>query len=327
MAVAGSLREAQIEAAAAGAGHVRHDAVEHLAAPLVFVEPIVQVRPQEAPALRHAERNRALDRPRRNRQRIGRRVFQVRDHVAHGRGTHAHDGRILRFVNDFVDLAGLEAAVEIHARQVGHDLSIRETRELPVAPRDEAARALDRVAHAQGVGRIVRVGHGIRGVVAIGERRVECGLRDDHLAADDAHERRPVVGGNRRIDMDEAVTHRRIELPPHPQQREALLHQEAVAHVRVRRGIQAPVGVVVEAEHALAAAIRDFVQHGAVAAPDLFRLDQIEVRRELHASARVSRGLVDVGDDLVGVVRKDRLRSRCGPSVFHRARSRRTASH
>ena len=163
MAVARRLREAQVEAPAAAAGNMRHHAIEHLAMLLVFVEPVVKVGPQEAPALRHTERDCALNRARGNRQRVTvkrRRKFQVRDRVADRRGAHAGDRRILRAVDDLVNLPRLEAAGQIHAAAV----------QFPFALRDEAARAFDRVAYGQRVGRIVRVRNRIGDVIAIGER-------------------------------------------------------------------------------------------------------------------------------------------------------------
>jgi hypothetical protein len=62
VAVARRLREAMVEAAAARAGDVRYDAVEHLAVRLVAIEPVVEILAQEAAALRDAERSRARDR-------------------------------------------------------------------------------------------------------------------------------------------------------------------------------------------------------------------------------------------------------------------------
>src|SRR5438067_11592874 len=55
MAVARRLGEAMIEAAPPGTGHVRDDAVEDLAILFVAIEPVVQIYPQEAAALRHAK--------------------------------------------------------------------------------------------------------------------------------------------------------------------------------------------------------------------------------------------------------------------------------
>ena len=69
MAVARRLREPMVEAAAAGAGDVRDDAVEDLAIALVSVEAVIQVGAEESAALRDAERERARDRRRRNRER------------------------------------------------------------------------------------------------------------------------------------------------------------------------------------------------------------------------------------------------------------------
>ncbi len=66
MAIPRRLREPVIEAAAAGPRDMGDHTVEHLAIALVSIEPVVQVRAQEAAALRNAESDRACDRRRRN---------------------------------------------------------------------------------------------------------------------------------------------------------------------------------------------------------------------------------------------------------------------
>ena len=114
MAVARGLCEAQVEAAAAGAGDMRHHAVEHLAVPLVFVEPVVEIGSQEASALRDAERDRALNRAGRNRQGHRRTAyFRCDDRIADRRRSRADHRRILRLVDDLVNLRRLKAAGQI----------------------------------------------------------------------------------------------------------------------------------------------------------------------------------------------------------------------
>ena len=59
-------------------------------------------------------------------------------------------------------------------------------------------------------------------------------------------------------------------------------------------------GAVIEGKHPFAAAVRHFIEQRAVAAFHVLWLDEKEVSGIFHASARVSRSLVDVGDDRVG---------------------------
>src|SRR4051812_7118119 len=107
MTVARRLGEALIEESAAAARDVRDDAVEGLPVLLIAIEAEVQVGAEEAPALRHAERQRPVDRAGWNRQRVGRSVFQHRDDVADGGRPEAGHRRILGGVYDLVDLVRL----------------------------------------------------------------------------------------------------------------------------------------------------------------------------------------------------------------------------
>ena len=198
--------------------------------------------------------------------------------------------------------------------------------QFPFALRDEPARPFDRVTHRQSIGRIVRVGDGVGDVIAVCKRGVRRHARDDDLAADDASDWFAVVCGYGRVDADETLTMRRIELPADPEQREALRHQETVAHLGFGGRIEAARRLVVEGEHPFAAAVRDLVQHCAVAAFDLFRLDQKEVRRELDAPAGILWRLVDVGDDFVWREGGVDLEVDAARRAFRTARWRRTPS-
>src|SRR5688572_32408924 len=123
-----------------------HHAIEDLAVLFVFVEPVVQISPQKPSALRHSEPDRASNRPGGNAYSITaerRSIFQVRDRIANCRSANAGYRRILRPVNDFVNLRWLESAGQIHASAI----------ELPLTFWNEAARPFDRIAHAQRVGR------------------------------------------------------------------------------------------------------------------------------------------------------------------------------
>src|SRR5207244_3581223 len=91
MSVARGLRETMIEAAAARACHVGHDAVEDLAIAFVSIESVIEIRAKKTAALRDAERERAIDRPFRNRDGIRGSVFQERDRVPDRRGSESHD--------------------------------------------------------------------------------------------------------------------------------------------------------------------------------------------------------------------------------------------
>ncbi len=187
----------------------------------------------------------------------------------------------------------------MHARQVGDRPRAFDTAEAPLIARHGPAGSFDRVPDRQHVFRRVRIHDGVRRVIAIRERVIGFLLRDNEITPHESLDRLAVVGRRRRVHADEAGALRDVELPADPQQREALIHQKPVAHLGRGRGIGASSGVIEEAEHAFAAAVGHFVEHGAVAALHSFRLDEKEVRRELDLAARVARGLVEVGHDLV----------------------------
>src|SRR5918995_5968407 len=114
MTIARGLREAKVEAAATASSDMRHHAVEHFAAALVFVESVIEVRSQEAAALRNTKGDGALYRARRYRQLISGRVLQMRDRVAHRRRPGTGHWRTLGLVDHFVDLRRLKTGGEVH---------------------------------------------------------------------------------------------------------------------------------------------------------------------------------------------------------------------
>ena len=277
VAVPGGLCETVIEAAPARSGNLSDDAIEHLAVAFVPVETVVEVSSEKSAALRNAERQRAVDRPGRNRPRAGRRVLQHGDHVANRRWPQSHERRVLRGVDHLVNLAGLELRRHIHACRIRHCAGAVSARESPLASRHDAARPFHGVAHGHHVLRRFRVDDRIGGVIAIGQRMIRFLFGDDEVAADKTSNRSPILGCRRRIDAHQSRALRCVELPADPQQGEALSHQESVAQLGVRARIDASSRVVEEAEHPLPAAIGHLVEHGAIASSDVLRLDQEKI--------------------------------------------------
>jgi hypothetical protein len=103
MSITRGLREALIEAAAAGAADVRPDAVKDLAAVFVGVEALIQKMPQKTAVLRDAksQRPRQMHSAQRG---IGGAVsiFQKRSEVAHGGEPHTRHNGVLRAVDHLV---------------------------------------------------------------------------------------------------------------------------------------------------------------------------------------------------------------------------------
>ena len=104
----GRHREAIVEAALAAARDVNERAVEHRQAGLVHMQAAPQHGLDQAARLRDAEDQRLLRR-RCSRQRI---APQVGHEIADARHPERDDGRIARGVDELIDPAGLEAAVE-----------------------------------------------------------------------------------------------------------------------------------------------------------------------------------------------------------------------
>jgi len=97
-----------IEAAPACARNVGYHAVHHLPALLVRVEILIEKVPEKAPALRYAHGISSLHRS------CGLRIiFQIGKKIAHGRQSHACHYRIFSRVDQFVNLAGLKATLQL----------------------------------------------------------------------------------------------------------------------------------------------------------------------------------------------------------------------
>ena len=275
--VARRLAEAVVETSASRAPDLIEDAVEHRAPLLVFVEALIQKVAQVAPALRHAPRQRARD----GRRRILRRPVVLDD---------ADDFRIGRAVDDVVDAAGLEAAVERDGASVG---------EAPARSRNHLALRDRLVAHGHHVLDGVRVEHRVRLVVAIGERRRVRALVEDEVAAHESGDAPAVVGGDRHLHAHRAGPLGDVPLPSHPEQGEALAHQCTVAEFRVGLRIGRTGRFLKRREHALAAAVADLVEQPAVAARRIDRLEHVEVGARLDLAGSISRRELQVDDHLV----------------------------
>ena len=104
--VARRLREAMIETASAGAGHMGDDAIHDLPALLVHVEVLVQEMAKEAAALRNSYRIDLANRSRRLRI-----IFKVGQEIADPSQPNSHNHRIFRLIDDFINFARQEPTV------------------------------------------------------------------------------------------------------------------------------------------------------------------------------------------------------------------------
>ncbi len=148
MSISGRLREAMVEAAAPGACRVHEEAVEHRPSRLVGVESLVEEVTQEAAGLRDAEAE-----PPAHGKRTRLVVLGVRHHVPHrGEADPDHDG-VTSAVDQFVDLARLEAA------GAGDPCVL--LNEAPLLARHDPASGQPAVALGEYIGGVVGVRRGV----------------------------------------------------------------------------------------------------------------------------------------------------------------------
>ena len=174
VAVPRGLREAVVERAVPGSGHLDEDAVEDAPPLLVLVEALVEELAEEAAALRDAVAQGEGD----AREGVGRGglVLEEADEVARGGEAAAGDARVAAAVDDLVDPPRLEAAVEGDPRRPG---------EAPGLPRQQARGGEAVVPHVEAAVPALGIDRGVREVAGVGERRLVLPLADDD---DRAHE-------------------------------------------------------------------------------------------------------------------------------------------
>ena len=74
---------------------------------------------------------------------------------------------------------------------------------------------------------------------------------------------------------------------------------QPIAEIGGGARVERSCGAVQVHDHGLAAAVRHFVEHGAVALLGVFGTQDVEVGGELHHAVFVARGFVDIGDGLI----------------------------
>src|SRR5512147_628135 len=136
LAVARRLGEAVIETAASGPGDMRPYAVKDAPVLLVLVEAVIEKRAQKTTALRSPKPDRPLDvAPLVANERgpaSGSAVLEKGNEVADAGGPESHQDRVLRFVDNLVDLTGLESRANEDVCPVGHRGSILLAGESPL---------------------------------------------------------------------------------------------------------------------------------------------------------------------------------------------------
>ena len=292
-----------VERSASGAAHLIEDAVEHLAPLLVLVEALIEEVPQKTAALRDAPADGVTEA--RHRVVRGRVVLHEADQIARAGQADADHPGIGAAIDNVVDAAGLEAAVEGDGAAVD---------EVPARARDDLTLRGRIVAHRHRVVGTVRIQHRIGLVRAIGDRCGVGALVEDEVAANEAGDplaviRGPSTGlgtslriskaGDRHLHPHRARAFRHVPLPSHPEQGEALTHEGAVAELRFLRRIRRAGGLLERLQQRLPAAVADLVEQPAVAAVRIDRFQQVEIGARLDLASRVARRQPQIDDVVI----------------------------
>ena len=105
---------------------------------------------------------------------------------------------------------------------------------------------------------------------------------------------------DRRVETHQAGFIAHIPLPADPDQGDAAPHEKAVAEFVRGRGIERTFGVLYHVQHPFTAAIWDLDERRAVRMRRVFRLENVNIGRELDFARAVPRRLVEVDDGLIG---------------------------
>ena len=206
-------------------------------------------------------------------------MTQLGHGVAHRGQADAQHDRILRTIDELVDCACVVAAGTVDA-----DVPVVEV--LPGVHRSSRVTCV--LAHGE---------RGLGPVPGLGRvRQRSCGgavqVVEDELLARQSCDRRPIaVHGNGEVSRETGVTRCDERLPRDPHDRVALPHEPARAGMLGEVGVvQARCAVDSPAREPLVAAIGYVQDQGPIAARQVHRLEDLDVRPVFDVAARVARG-------------------------------------
>ena len=307
------LGEGEIDESAARARHDREERVEHFPPVQILVEAEMHEITQHPPALRNAEphsmTHHAAQRVR------GRDIVVKERHQIADRGeTRAHHlgiaGRMDEFINRAAVVIGRTRDLDMTVIEVAPGQTLRCGARVPL-PHPHGQAGLGRV---EGGGRIgQRAGEDtIRYFPHEGIARTAQTLGDELVAAG-AGDRGAATGGDRERGVQPAGSGGNAGLPPAPQHREPMPHQEPIP--ALGRAVQdLPLGAAVEAgQRQFAAAVDGIVEQPAIAVGQGDGLQQPKGGTVFHPSAGIARRLVQVDDARVQRMRRiERPHDRAG---------------
>jgi len=235
-------------------------------------------------------------------------VLHEADEIARAGQTEPDDAGVRAAIDDVVDAARLEAAVE------GDGTRRCAVNEAPARSRNQLTLCNRVVTHGHDVLGAVGIDWRVRFVIAIGDRRSLRALVRDEIAAHQARDAPPVPGHapagvgttlrvskgcDRHLHAHRARPFRHVPLPSHPEEREALPHQRAVAELGVACRVGGSGGLLKRREHRLAPAVADLVEQPAVAAARVDRFQHVEVGGRLHLATRIPRPERQIDDGAI----------------------------
>ena len=237
-------------------------------------------------------------------------VLEPRDAVAQGGEAEPEHRRAGGRVADLIKPALLEAALDPDVTRVVDHAAADRAGEAPPLPGDRLGRGVELVADEEHGVALLEVGGRMRQVTAIGEQEMGDGLGRLQVDVDPAaHRVTASVTRLGRVQPEEPRQLRHVALPAARHDDPAAPHQEAVTHVDRRIGVgvrpeHRPGGMVEVGHGDRVAAVDDVEDHAAAAARTLDRQQDRHIGGELHAPLGVAWGEPDVGDPLVGGVRR-----------------------
>ena len=288
---------------AAGAGDMGEQAVEHAAALGVGVEAVVDIVANGAPGLRAAP---AIGFFNRSQQGVsGFRVAQKRDEIAHRGMAEAEHQRGGAGVDQFVDPAGGEAAVDVEMRARGHQSGVGalhvqtdaafEAGEAPIRARHDLARRMGVLPACQR--RLLSRHHFVAARRCPAGQRQNCHpLAPDIFDAHDALHGAPALHRHRQVEQHPPIARQQVALPGAPDHRIAAAQEKAVAGMRGGLRIVAGARVVEIDQCPLVAAVAPVEENSAIAARGIDRAEDCDVAGEGDQAIGPAQCEIDVGD-------------------------------
>ena len=236
---------------------------------------------------------------------VGLGIAQEGGEIAHGGEAEPGHHRVLGDIGELVERGRAEgwrhaelAGGELHRLQgrvgIGPGRGRQQHRRVAVIGADAELR--------------LRLIGAVRRICQRQRRRRAVGV-DDELLGGRAGDRRAVAVLRHREGDAESRRRRALQhggVPGGFDQREALIHQEAVARAARRRGVVAWAAVVEGAHGERAAAIGQVHEDAVIALRQIDRANDLEVGRVAHRAVRIARRELDIDDDgVLWVVRVD----------------------